>query len=554
MTHPPVLQTANHNARRVCSKSESCPVSFLKTIAITAALLFSLASQGTAASLDLNAGDVIHQPKAARQVAGRLGERDALLITRGALEWKIANPPENGFAEFWIKPENWDAWSEHESVIARWMIGAKEYTLKKVASKSELILSDPEGILQIYPIYGWDEKEWAKTLPKKRILQRSVGWHHLHLQVTPEKLRLLVDGFPARPVADRPPQGPIRTLTLEGNPGTRFAAPVVASAPQTTSLSDVRSRFLALFLSQPELKTGMLVVPYLPVKPETDGLFSEAEWKDAARMTGFGTLRENNLLTEPVTGYIGFDDENIYLAVVTPAGVSKGAWSDDEAYDLLLGPPFVSGEDPRRLLQFTGDLSGNQQLLQALPSRVENLPGKWQWKTSRNKDHWVAEATIRFADLGFPRPLSKEVWYINLVNRKANAAWISPKTERYETLEDVAMIRFEDEAPAIRTGRWKIDQQVLTLPITVASTSFKGELKAGIRLFSEKDILPLKEEEKTVRIRSGAETTINLSIPLGELERGWVAVYLKSDNEELYQHNIRFPGVVGRSSSEAATR
>lgn len=533
--------------------SHLSPVYLLKSLATGATLFLCMASPGKSAALNLSGGDVIQKPKTSRQVAGRLGERDALLITKGALEWKIATPPETGFAEFWIKPENWDAWSEHESVISRWMIGPNEYTLKKVASKSELTLSDPEGVLQIYPIYGWDEGDWVKLIPKKRILQRSVGWHHLHLQVTPEKVRLTIDGFPARSVANRPPKGPIRTFALEGNPGTRFAAPVVSGTAQPTSPSEVRSRFLTLFLSLPELKTDVLAVPYLPVKPQIDGLFSEAEWKDAARMTGFGTVRENNLLTEPITSYIGFDNENVYLAVITPAGEgAKGAWADDEAYDLLLGPPFVSGEDPRRLLQFTGDILGNQKLLQALPSRVENLPGKWQWKTSRNKDRWIAETTIRFADLGLPGPLSKEVWYLNLINPKANAAWISPKVERYLTLEDVAMIRFEAEAPAIRTGQWQIKQKVLTVPITIASKMYKGDLQAGIRLYSEKDILPVNEQEKAVAIRAGAETTVNLSIPLGELERGWVAVYLRSDREELYQHNVRFPGVSGRSSSEAA--
>ncbi|HWL53057.1 MAG TPA: hypothetical protein VNQ90_11520 [Chthoniobacteraceae bacterium] len=513
---------------------------------LAASLLLCLAATGETAALPLNGGKVIREPEEARPISGRLGDPDALLIREGALEWEIALPPENGFAEFWIKPENWDAWSQGESVISRFTIGTTEYTLSKAAARSELVLSDAEGVLQVYPIYGWDEEEWVKAIPKKRILQRSIGWHHIHFQLTPEKLRLFVDGFPARTVSDRSPKGGICKLALEGSPGTRFAVPVVSAAAAT----DVRSRFLTLFLSQPELKTSVLAVPYLAAKPEIDGLFHEAEWSLAARMTGFGTIRKNQLVKEAVTGYIGYDDQAVYVAVVTPAPTQDGVPADDEAYDLLLGPPFVSGEDPRRLLQFIGDISGGQQLLQVLPSRIENLPGKWLWKTSRRSSQWVAEASIRFADLGLPRPLPGERWYLNLINRKANAAWLSPKVERYETLEDVATIRFEREAPAIRVGQWKITGGTLAVPITIVSGSFQGDLQAGIRLFSEKDILPLGEKEKTVRIRAGASTTVHLSIPLEALEEGWVAVSLKHGGEDLYQHNVRFPEVVGRPSNQ----
>ena len=92
-------------------------------------------------------------------------------------------------------------------------------------------------------------------------------------------------------------------------------------------LKKVYCAILVLFISLiPSLAFGqkvkessgpVIVVSKTAVPPTIDGLFSESEWSEAARITGFaGTSGQISPIQ--INVYITYDDKNLYFCFISP--------------------------------------------------------------------------------------------------------------------------------------------------------------------------------------------------------------------------------------------
>ncbi len=501
------------------------------------------------AELALPGGENLERPIVAQPTRGRLNSPGALLIKEGRSSWKPnATEAKAVLVEFWLKPVGWDAWKPVRVPVARIKAGGAVYEVVKPADVSELHLIGPEGVLQLYPLYSWDEARWSRTLNRKRPFQKSVGWHHVAWHVGEESMALFVDGFPARSLkkAEAAP-GPLEAISLEGAPGTAFDTLRATPLYQPLSSREVRQRYLTALRSEPDLEPDHLTIPYLASAPVVNGEWSEEEWQGATRLTGFGTYKGFRLSNREAEAYMGYDDKALYVAVVLPDRKHSPA----QTFDLLLGPPFVSGEEPRRLVQFIGSLSGERKSQQVLPTRQADLSLPWEWKVSRSNGQLIAEASLPFGEPGFPeRPAPGELWSWNLANRSGDLAWIAPgKLGLYDTLQEVGTLRFERNGPAVRPGPWKIADGSLEIGLALRNAPDKGA-EAQLRLYAEGEVFPIAEQRWPLSANADAAAVTPISLPLTGSEGGWATLELRDASGLLYRHSVRLPSGKKPSASK----
>jgi hypothetical protein len=259
-------------------------------------------------------------------------------------------------------------------------------------------------------------------------------------------------------------------------------------------------------------------------------------------------------LTEDHAGYIGYDNERLYLAVVTPGsgrlpdtGPNGGAAGQAAGIDLFLGPPFVSGESPRRLLQFTGTASGGQSQRQVLPVRDDQWRGAWRWASTITGGSWVAEFSARFEDIGLPKPAPGETWTVNLVNRLAGTAWSQPEGGT-TNVASMAELQFDPQAPAIRPGDWTVKDGRAAVTLELSGGRLSRQLTAGIQLYGGSDLLPSASAEQPVNRDAKGNARVELEVPVGAHPYGRLAVYVKDGKKYIYFHSAGFPKAKGGSA------
>ncbi|MDD4018901.1 MAG: hypothetical protein PHV28_13275, partial [Kiritimatiellae bacterium] len=494
--------------------------------------------------------EVVSEPEVADPVEGRLEQESALRIEEGALAWTCRDLGSAYFIEFWFRPLAWNATGADAVELCRLTVGDKTYVLSKAAGKGALSFGADGEISAVYPVYAWDDAEWAKTMPRKKILHRSVGWHHVGMAVSGKRLRLTVDGFPAREIKPIEAGGTLKRLALSGNPGTAFTLPLLGRGGSLDPAA-LRKRFIALFLNETQMRPQLLTAPRLKKPPKVDGLFSGGEWDGAARLTGWLAPGTGRLLPGDCTGYIGYDNARLYLAVVQPAtgaGTEAGTPKPDAALDLFLGPPFVSGEDPRRLLQFTGTPAGGKSQRQVLPSQDERWSGPWEWSTAVVNNQRVSEFSARFDAIGLPRPAPGETWSIGVADRLPRAAWVPPEGGAPQ-VPATAELQFDPKAPVIRPGQWTVKGGRASVAVGISGLRKQHRLTVGLQLYGGNDLLPTETDEKQVVWDGKSEVTVDVEVATGIHPYGRVALYVKDGKRDVYYHSAGFP-VAGEGNAE----
>ncbi len=500
----------------------------------------------------LTEAEVIAEPSFADPTEGRLEEQPALYIEEGALAWKCRDLGSSCFIEFWFQPLAWDATGNDAVELCRLTVGAQTYVLSKVAGKSNLSFGADGETSAIYPVYAWDDAQWAKNMPRKKILHRSVGWHHVSMTVLEKQLRLTVDGFPAREIKTIKVNGTLEQLALSGNPGTAFTLPLLGRGGSFDPPA-LRKRFLALFLNETQMRPRLLTAPLLKTPPKVDGHLAANEWDDATQFTGWAAIRDGQLAAEDLTGYIGYKDDWLYIAMTAPNKTCttpsreperENTGEQSEGLNLFIGPPFVSGENPRRLLQFTGTLSGTQTQRQVLPVRDNQWRGKWQWATSITNGQRIAEFVARFDDIDLPRPAPGEIWTIKLLDKHSGLTWSYP--DGGETnVASMGELQFDPKVPALRLGDWTVKDNLASVSLGINGLRKSHRLTAGIQLYGGNDLLPTTTIEKSVVWKGKETVTLDLESSTGVHSYGRIAVYVKDGTKYIYYHIVGFPRIEG---------
>ena len=467
-------------------------------------------------------------------VKGRLKDQDALRLEQKTLAWTLdAGAP--FFVEFWLKPDGWDALAPETVELARFTVGDTVLTLAKPGGTSVLELRQGRRVLQTYPIYNWTEQEWMRKHTDGR-------WHYVLFGVAADgQVHLTVDGFAARRLRRATVRGVLARLALHGGPGTVYSWLHVVGEPLPRG-EVLRARFRSLYRGLPDLHKNTITVPRLASPPVIDGKLDADEWRKAARITGFTSLKKRTVRNEDIHAYAGYDDRYLYLAVRTPYKGTLRAkhhrrhdmplWGE-ESYEIFLHPPYTGTPD---FCQLIGNPYGDQADLKMLNLKWD---GTWAWKTHVSDNEWVAECRIDFEGVDTPPPGDFAVWTMNMISSYADGAWCW--TQRYNDSASFGVMRLDAAAPVFRPGAFTVSATAATVPLEILGGGATPRLAVSLQVYAPGEVLPAAETLCHVDVAPGGAHSLELSVPLEGLSKGTVALAVREGETEYLFHSVGFP-------------
>ncbi len=479
--------------------------------------------------------------------AGRLEDQQALHVSAGSVSWALANEAGDGFVECWVRPTGWDAATDAGVAVLSLSCGDRRLTVMKAAGAAELHLMEGDRLLQRYPIYEWVEQPWMNSSGyspiKWKVRNGFDMWHYLCIGLVDGEPRLTVDGFAAADVAVPERLPALSGVVLEGAPGTAFSWLHVVQAAWMTPTA-LRSRYKSLYRGAADLHQNTVTIPGLATPPTLDGVANDAAWEKAATMVGFSTVRgeTHTLRPEAVEARIAYDENYVYMMFHTPfTGELRARQHDrhdaplwgEESYEMFLHPPYTGVPD---FCQLVGNPYSNQAELKNLNVGYD-VP--WDWKASIGDGYWSAELRASFTDLGFPPPGKAAVWTGNFISTQANAAW--SWTQRYNDTGAFGILRFEADAPVIQPGTIDVGERAIRVPMRILGNKTTGELAVALQAYGEGDVLPAKQTLETVMVSPGSEESLVLEVPIDEVPKGTLAMYVRLGETELFYHSVKYP-------------
>jgi len=235
--------------------------------------------------------------------------------------------------------------------------------------------------------------------------------------------------------------------------------------------------------SADENRLPIMTVVKAKIPPVIDGELKQDEWKHAASATGFVELLSGHLSDRPVTVYVTYDNDKLYMAfrsVVHGRPKAEEKQRDnsdvcnDDAIEILLQPA-ARGDRKRHIYHFIGNSIGTVFDTRDDPNArsASAWNGSWSFKNkvvdkgetvagilTFAKSVWTAELAIPFKDLGAAAPKDGEYWRANFcrdLNRKTVqdrnrrfTSWSLPFAGRFARPEGFGYLYFRSSAPVIQ--------------------------------------------------------------------------------------------------------
>lgn len=469
-------------------------------------------------------------------VVGRLPERQAVQLKDRSLTWELtAREPYN--IEFWVKPVGWDGASDEKVVLAVFRTEGGLLSLYKAAEAEVLVLAMDGVPLGRYPVYDWKDHSWRKGQ------ERSL-WYYIHIRVDNDQAVLNVDGFPAE-VSDASAHGlgALQEVTLHGGRGTAFSELLVSQGVMDAAA--LRSRYRSLYRGGPVLEPVTITVPWVDKAPTLAGTVPEKEYAEMATLTGFNQNTGDvagRFEGSGIQGYIGYDNEALYLALNTPyqGGLNATHWDrwdmnlwDEESYEFFLCPPW--SEVPEYWL-LVGNPHGDQADLKGTDL---SWNANWQWNAAISEGVWSGEMRVPFAELGVSTPEDSEVWTMNLFNSRRRAAW-SP-ARAYHDVRAFGVLRFDRNAPVIRAGAFLPVEDGLAIPFQITGRGPARTFTLGYEVYGGGDTLPRHSKSLTFELADGQAEEVLLDIAFDGLGEGILVVYIREGETTLFYRSGVFP-------------
>jgi hypothetical protein len=236
------------------------------------------------------------------------------------------------------------------------------------------------------------------------------------------------------------------------------------------------------------VRLPVLTIPRLKKPPVIDGNFNEDEWKSAAAISGFVQLGDKYISTRQTTVYLGYDQERLYIAWVTPQtgrivmGSSKPNTAPTSRTDAI---EFwaVPSSNQNTALQFYGMPAGGYLQL-THGSKTKNSPN-WDYKSgvkgiSRlvagietfDTHLWVAELSVPLADIGISGNAEGQTAKMNFcrvyspppgmentpIAHPANNTCWSPLSGGFYEPKNFGKIIFGGETPVFRCREYEVSK------------------------------------------------------------------------------------------------
>ena len=257
-------------------------------------------------------------------------------------------------------------------------------------------------------------------------------------------------------------------------------------------------RFTSVKTSRPPVIDGVL----------TDTEWTEPEWADAAALTGFIDLRTRKFAARQARAWFTWDDERLYFAVASDIEAGKpplanirrrdGAVWGDDAVEFFIAPPGEAGKDKPLYFQILGNCAN---VILDDKSGDMSWNGAWSYAAKVFAEYWVAEGSIRWADLGMAAPKDGEVWRANFARDwQGPQAWtVWGHTANFHDVNDFAHVTCRDAGTVARVERFGM--------FTSGNVAFDVELKS---------VRAASPDEVVGRLSFGTDRTeLRATVPAG---------------------------------------
>lgn len=248
----------------------------------------------------------------------------------------------------------------------------------------------------------------------------------------PPRRAVTLDGRPCVDLAPADAEGRLWQATVDvsdqatplvSQPGELV---VKAEAQRDNPLTVLTPAWFTLATTRDGPARRTLSAVRLRTSPRVDGLLDDDCWRRVPPAGGFTKLNRDEPATQPTEVRVGYDEQNLYLAVTaheSQIGELKAAETlrdgkvyADDCVELFLAPR----DDSQRYFQFVVNSRGTQfdSAYTAGGARGDlGWNAAWQAGTSVEDDRWTAELAIPFAVLGLGDGTTHE-WGFNLTRER----------------------------------------------------------------------------------------------------------------------------------------
>jgi hypothetical protein len=231
-----------------------------------------------------------------------------------------------------------------------------------------------------------------------------------------------------------------------------------------------------------ELYPAVVSIPKINAQPALDGLLNEKLWDQCVKLTDFVVWTLDAYTREPVTVYLGYDKQNIFIGFKN---------SDPEAAKLLTDVPdkrlhdtFLWGRHHSRIT-----LSNGARTIALMADPKGTMAdwgdgdmawnGNWQFAASIGQDSWIGEFIIPFSDFGLDGPPDGESWSLS----------ISRNFPTGESAQWTGTCNFSEALFAsFQFGNWQVPEPGKNMLNFEANNSGKNSLEVNCEI----ELIPFK--------------------------------------------------------------
>ena len=433
-----------------------------------------------------------------------------------------------GTISFWIKPVNWLGNDKNQHVfVSASGAGSQRLLIYRIQYKSSLAVflgpldRNKDATLLLTPVPSWKPGEWH---------QITVSWNERAVQ-------LHLDGVSkAMSELKTPIESDFGTLAV----GEHFGK----DDPGQTLVDEVR--IFDKKLSEQELtEEYRRLAPKLPAASEptkinvskrtvkTDGSFVSGEYPFST--VGMRELRSHSLCAEDMRAALSYDDDNLYVAFISPGknlkssatGVDGKVWLDDSVEVLV-----DTGKTKPEIHQFIFNAAGAYY-------DGKNDNGAWNAAGIRNasavrKGIWVLEVAIPWKSLGVDKP-DNRILKMNICrNTPVSRNSLAGVQAQYAEPEHFIPVHFRADAPEFhlsslgKPGDGKLDLRFEAAGKKEENLSVRVEAPAPLYAF---------DRTTTVQLRPGKRVSGKVT---GERlpEKPLLNICVTAGDEVIYRNTI----------------
>jgi len=306
-----------------------------------------------------------------------------------------------------------------------------------------------------------------------------------------------------------------------------------------------------------DLYPAQFQVPEISKAPELDGILQEGEWVQCQEVSDFVYWTLDRYEHDPVVVFLGFDQENLYVAFKSwysdpvmwerryeeKKPIDSHLWgrnnvriqlSNDDVSIHLMAAPSLSRSDYKN-----GDMAWN---------------GIWEFVTSVNEDHWIAEVKVPFSELDLDGPPSEDSW--NLMLGRTHPAdgrssiW-NGKVQFVKSVPGYPLIKkWADPQPGINQLGIQVKNpgnEAQTMKCAIELIPFKGKpefINQKGQGSSTQFILPMTKAplhfETTINVPAGTEIKETMKYHLPEEGSYYATATCYSDDGDILLRNRGF--------------